>query len=64
MAQTAVSQLSVLLVDDEPQILRSTSVLLRASGIAQVITLEDIRAVLPLLGEQDVAVCLRCSPPG
>jgi two-component system nitrogen regulation response regulator GlnG len=56
MAQTAVSQLPVLLVDDEPQILRSASVLLRASGIAQVITLEDIRAVLPLLGEQDVAV--------
>jgi DNA-binding NtrC family response regulator len=56
MAQTAVSQLPVLLVDDEPQILRSASILLRASGIAQVITLEDIRAVLPLLGEQDVAV--------
>jgi two-component system nitrogen regulation response regulator GlnG len=48
MAQTAVSQLPVLLVDDEPQILCSASVLLRASGFAQVITLEDIRAVLPL----------------
>jgi two-component system, NtrC family, nitrogen regulation response regulator GlnG len=29
---------------------------LRIERIAQVITLEDIRAVLPLLGEQDVAV--------
>jgi two-component system nitrogen regulation response regulator GlnG len=56
MAQTVVSQLPVLLVDDEPQILRSVSVSLRASGISQVITLEDIRAVLPLLNEQDVGV--------
>jgi two-component system, NtrC family, nitrogen regulation response regulator GlnG len=56
MAQTVVSQLPVLLVDDEPQILRSVSVSLRASGISQVITLEDIRAVVPLLNEQDVGV--------
>jgi DNA-binding NtrC family response regulator len=56
MAQTVVSQLPVLLVDDEPQILRSVSLSLRASGIGQVITLEDIRGVLPLLSEQDVGV--------
>ncbi len=56
MAQIDVSQLPVLLVDDEPQILRSTSVLLRASGIAHVVMLEDSRAVLPLLAEQDVGV--------
>ena len=56
MAQIDVSQLPVLLVDDEPQILRSASVVLRSSGIARVITLEDIRAVLPLLAEQDVGV--------
>jgi two-component system, NtrC family, nitrogen regulation response regulator GlnG len=49
MAQTDVSQLPVLLVDDEPSILRSASVSLRASGIAHVVTLEDSRAVLPLL---------------
>src|SRR5687768_12557047 len=56
MAQTDVSQLPVLLVDDEPQILRSASVLLRSSGIAHIVTLEDIRAVSPLLVEQDVGV--------
>ena len=46
MAQIDISQLPVLLVDDEPQILRSASVVLRSSGIARVVTLEDIRAVL------------------
>jgi DNA-binding NtrC family response regulator len=56
MAQIDISQLPVLLVDDEPQILRSASVVLRSSGIARVVTLEDIRAVLPLLAEQDVGV--------
>jgi two-component system, NtrC family, nitrogen regulation response regulator GlnG len=56
MAQMDVSQLPVLLVDDEPQILRSASVLLRASGVAQVITLEDSRAVMPLLAEQEMGV--------
>jgi two-component system, NtrC family, nitrogen regulation response regulator GlnG len=56
MAQMDVSQLPVLLVDDEPQILRSASVVLRGSGIAHVVTLEDSRAVLPLLAEQEVGV--------
>jgi two-component system, NtrC family, nitrogen regulation response regulator GlnG len=56
MTQTVVSQLPVLLVDDEPQILRSASVSLRASGIGHVVTLEDSRAVLPLLSTQDVSV--------
>src|SRR5919109_329632 len=56
MAPPVVSQLPVLVVDDEPPILRSASVLLRGSGITHVVTLEDSRAVLPLLAEQDVAV--------
>jgi two-component system, NtrC family, nitrogen regulation response regulator GlnG len=56
MTQTDVSQLPVLLVDDEPPILRSASMLLRGSGMAHVITLEDSRAVLRLLAEQDVGV--------
>jgi DNA-binding NtrC family response regulator len=56
MAQTDVCQLPVLLVDDEPQILRSASMLLRGSGMTHVITLEDSRAVLPLLAEQDVGM--------
>ena len=45
-----------LLVDDEPQVLHSASVVLRTSGIPHVITVEDSRAVLPLLAEQDVGV--------
>jgi DNA-binding NtrC family response regulator len=56
MAQTDVSQLPVLFVDDEPQILRSASVVLRGSGIAHVIPLEDSRAVLPSLAEQEMGV--------
>ncbi len=56
MAQTDVSQLPVLLVDDEPQILRSASVLLRASGVDHIVTLEDSRAVVPLVAEQEVGV--------
>lgn len=51
-----VSALPVLLVDDDAQVLHSTSIVLRTSGIAQVLTLEDSRAVLPLLGEQEVGV--------
>jgi two-component system, NtrC family, nitrogen regulation response regulator GlnG len=51
-----VSDLPVLLVDDEPELLRSASIVLRASGIQQVATLEDGRAVLPLLGEREVGI--------
>ena len=56
MAQTDIPRFPVLLVDDEPQILRSASVWLRTSGIAHVVILEDGRAVWPLLAEQDVGV--------
>jgi two-component system, NtrC family, nitrogen regulation response regulator GlnG len=56
MAQMDVSQFPVLLVDDEPQLLRSVSVALRASGVAHIVTLEDSRAVMPLLAEQEVGV--------
>jgi two-component system, NtrC family, nitrogen regulation response regulator GlnG len=56
MTHPVVSRLPVLFVDDEPPILRSASVALRAAGIGQVATLEDSRAVLPMLGEQDVSV--------
>src|SRR5918997_663918 len=45
MAHPVASRLPVLLVDDEPQILRGASVSLRASGIGHVLTLEDSRAV-------------------
>ena len=50
-----VPALPVLLVDDV-QVLHSASIVLRTSGIAHVLTLEDSRAVLPLLEEQEVGV--------
>jgi DNA-binding NtrC family response regulator len=53
---THVSALPVLLVDDEPPVLHSASIVLRTSGIAHVITVDDSRAVLPLLAEQEVGV--------
>ena len=46
MTPTSVSQLPVLLVDDEPALLRSASLLLRAAGIAPILTLDDSRLVL------------------
>ncbi|MGB0128198.1 MAG: sigma-54 dependent transcriptional regulator [Rhodocyclaceae bacterium] len=48
--------LPVVLVDDEPQLLHSASVVLRSSGFAEVLTLEDSREVLPLLAKQPVGV--------
>jgi len=53
---THVSALPVLLVDDDPQVLHSASIVLRTSGIMPVITADDSRAVMPLLAEQDVGV--------
>jgi DNA-binding NtrC family response regulator len=53
---THVSALPVLLVDDEPQVLHGASIVLRTSGIAHVITVDDSRTVLPLLAEQEVGV--------
>ncbi|MGB5178744.1 MAG: sigma-54 dependent transcriptional regulator [Gammaproteobacteria bacterium] len=48
----------VLLVDDEPQVLRSIDMLLRSSGIDPVLAIEDSRKVLPLLSKQSVAAIL------
>ena len=56
MTHAAISDLPVLLVDDEPELLYSVSVLLRTSGLTHVVTLDDSRAVLPLLAERDVGV--------
>jgi two-component system, NtrC family, nitrogen regulation response regulator GlnG len=64
MTHVALSELPVLLVDDEPELLRSASVLLRTSGLINVITLEDGRAVAPLLARQDIgALVLDLSMP-
>lgn len=51
-----IIQLPVLLIDDEPQILRSFSLNLKSSGITEVICLEDSREALPLLARQEVSV--------
>jgi len=56
MTLQSVDALPVLLVDDEPQLLHSVSVVLRSAGITQVLTQSDSRAVLPMLGEQEVGV--------
>ena len=59
-----VSELPVLLVDDEPQLLRSASVVLRGAGIREVITLDDSRAVMGVMAERDVgAVVLDLTMP-
>lgn len=57
MTHTA-DTLPVLLVDDECQILRSTSLTLRTAGIADVITLSDSRQVLEFLNKTSVAAAL------
>jgi DNA-binding NtrC family response regulator len=49
-----VSNLPILLVDDDPQVLHSTTLVLRTSGLARVLPVDDSRNVMPLLAEQDV----------
>lgn len=54
----------VLLVDDEPQILKSFSLMLRSSGIKEVATLDDGTKVLPFLeGNAVSTVVLDLSMP-
>lgn len=52
------TSLPILLVDDEPQVLRSVSLLLRSSGVKQVLSVADSREVLPALADQPVAAIL------
>jgi FixJ family two-component response regulator len=47
-----ISTLPVLLVDDEPQVLRSASVALHSSGFRDVVTLNDGRNLVPQLTQQ------------
>lgn len=58
MIEPASTTLPVLLVDDEPQVLRSIEMLLRSSGVDPVLAVEDSRKVMPLLSEQSVAAIL------
>ena len=56
MAPNDVSTLPVLLVDDEPQLLHSVSVVLRSAGLTQILTQSDGREVLPMLAAHEVGV--------
>ncbi len=58
MEEMSFAKLPVLLVDDEPGLLRSTSTALRASGIASVVTCDDSRLVLPLLEQRPIGVLM------
>ena len=57
MAYRAISELPILLVDDEPQLLHSASVVLRANGgLPEVLTLQDSRELAPLLANREIGV--------
>src|SRR5262245_59168445 len=56
MTTPVVSQHPVLLVDDEPALLRSASLLLRAAGIEPILTLDDSRLVLPRVADDTLGV--------
>jgi two-component system, NtrC family, nitrogen regulation response regulator GlnG len=51
-----VTELPVLLVDDEPPLLHSASIVLRSAGVPEVVTLDDSRAVMAVMAERDVGV--------
>jgi DNA-binding NtrC family response regulator len=61
---THVTELPALLVDDEPQLLHSASIVLRRAGIHEVVSLDDGRAVMAVMAERDVgAVVLDLTMP-
>ena len=56
MTTPVVSQRPVLLVDDEPALLRSASLLLRTAGIEPIYTLDDSRLVLSRVADDTLGV--------
>jgi two-component system, NtrC family, response regulator HydG len=50
------SHTPILLVDDEPEILRLTKMTLESEGIHNILTFEDGRQVLPLLAREQASV--------
>ena len=56
MGEHSHQALSVVLVDDEEEVLFSSSVLLESHGIAPVVTVVDGRELLPHLEEQGAGV--------
>src|SRR5215813_11535484 len=64
MTTPVVSRRPVLLVDDEPALLRSASLLLRAAGIEPILTLDDSRLVLARVADEALgAVVLDLTMP-
>jgi len=51
-----VSELPALLVDDDPQLLQSASLVLRSAGMPHVLTVDDGRAVAAIMAQQEVGV--------
>jgi two-component system, NtrC family, nitrogen regulation response regulator GlnG len=59
-----VTELPILLVDDEPQILHTASIALRSGGVPEIITLDDSRAVMTLMAEREIgAIVLDLAMP-
>ncbi|HTG80457.1 MAG TPA: sigma-54 dependent transcriptional regulator [Geobacteraceae bacterium] len=58
MATQNMALYPILLVDDEPEILRLTKLTLEGEGIHNILTIEDSRQVLPLLARQKVAAVI------
>jgi DNA-binding NtrC family response regulator len=58
MKQTVYPLLPILLVDDEPQILLISSIVLRTAGINNFTTVGDSREVMPLLAQKDFSLIL------
>jgi len=50
-----VTELPTLVVDDEPQLLRSASIVLRSAGLSEVIAVADGRMVMSAMAEREVA---------
>ena len=54
----------MLLVDDEPQLLHSASIVMKSSGFSDVLTLDNSLAVMPLLASKEIgAIVLDLNMP-
>ena len=58
MSKKAAEQFPILLVDDEVEILFSTSFLFQSEGFANVTTENDSRRVMEVLNRQDVSLII------
>ncbi|MBK5276550.1 MAG: sigma-54-dependent Fis family transcriptional regulator [Desulfuromonadales bacterium] len=56
MKQKTNPQATVMLVDDEPHILKTSRLILGSHGITDIVTFDDSREVLPYLATRSVAV--------